>query len=222
MVMREVFMNELSRFKNRTQAGELLAEQLMRYAGRKDVIVLALPRGGVPVGYAVAHKLGVPLDILLVRKLGLPGQEEFAIGAIASGGSRFLQEDVMAAYRIPDSVINKVTQRETIELERRERLYRADRPALAWKERVLILVDDGLATGSTMKVAVLAARKADPAHIIVAVPVAPQETIDKLEPDVDELICLKTPAPFFAVGAWYEKFDQTSDDDVIRLLNDAA
>ncbi len=220
--MREVFMNELSRFKNRTQAGELLAEQLMRYAGRKDVIVLALPRGGVPVGYAVAHKLGVPLDILLVRKLGLPGQEEFAIGAIASGGSRFLQEDVMAAYRIPDSVINKVTQRETIELERRERLYRADRPALAWKERVLILVDDGLATGSTMKVAVLAARKADPAHIIVAVPVAPQETIDKLEPDVDELICLKTPAPFFAVGAWYEKFDQTSDDDVIRLLNDAA
>ena len=220
--MREVFMNELSRFKNRTQAGELLAEQLMRYAGRKDVIVLALPRGGVPVGYAVAHKLGVPLDILLVRKLGLPGQEEFAIGAIASGGSRFLQEDVMAAYRIPDSVINKVTQRETIELERRERLYRADRPAWAWKERVLILVDDGLATGSTMKVAVLAARKADPAHIIVAVPVAPQETIDKLEPDVDELICLKTPAPFFAVGAWYEKFDQTSDDDVIRLLNDAA
>ncbi len=215
-------MNELSRFKNRTQAGELLAEQLMRYAGRKDVIVLALPRGGVPVGHAVAHKLGAPLDILLVRKLGLPGQEEFAIGAIASGGSRFLQEDVMAAYRIPDSVINKVTQRETIELERRERLYRAGRPALAWKERVLILVDDGLATGSTMKVAVLAARKAAPAHIIVAVPVAPQETIDKLEPDVDELICLKTPAPFFAVGAWYEKFDQTSDDDVIRLLNDAA
>lgn len=207
------------RFVNREQAGQLLAQRLHAYAGCKDAVVLALPRGGLPLGFAVASELALPLDILLVRKLGLPGHEEFAMGAIASGGLRFLQEDIVDIYAIPASAIEAIVQRETLELSRRENVYRAGRPALSLQKRVVILVDDGLATGATMKVAVLALRKADPARVIIAVPVASAEAINTLKSDVDEIICLMTPDPFYAVSAWYEHFEQTSDEEVIRLLD---
>ncbi len=215
-------MFDRNRFENREQAGEMLAQHLSAYAGRTDAIVLALPRGGVPVGYVVAKHLQLPLDVFLVRKLGMPGHEEFAIGAISSGGTRFLQEDVVRSYGISERVIDTVAQGELLELERREKLYRAGRPPLELAKRVVILVDDGLATGSTMKAAVLAVRKANPAKIIVAVPVGAAESFEKLRSDVDDIICLRTPEPFYAVGTWYENFTQTSDDDVIRLLDDAA
>lgn len=214
-------MSDLNRFASRTQAGELLAGCLSAYARCKDAIVLALPRGGVPVASVIAKILELPLDIVLVRKLGLPGHEEFAMGAIASGGARFLQDDVVEYYRISERVIESVTQRELLELERREKLYRAGREAPQLQDRILILVDDGLATGSTMKVAVLAVQKAHPARVIIAVPVAATESLEKLRPDVDEIVCLKEPDLFFAVGAWYENFGQTSDEEVIRLLDDA-
>lgn len=215
-------MFDRNRFENREQAGEMLAQHLSAYAGRTDAIVLALPRGGVPVGYVVAKHLQLPLDVFLVRKLGMPGHEEFAMGAISSGGTRFLQEDVVRSYGISERVIDTVAQGELLELERREKLYRAGRPPLELAKRVVILVDDGLATGSTMKAAVLAVRKANPAKIIVAVPVGAAESFEKLRSDVDDIICLRTPEPFYAVGTWYVNFTQTSDDDVIRLLDDAA
>ena len=215
-------MFDRNRFENREQAGEMLAQHLSAYAGRTDAIVLALPRGGVPVGYVVAKHLQLPLDVFLVRKLGMPGHEEFAMGAISSGGTRFLQEDVVRSYGISERVIDTVAQGELLELERREKLYRAGRPPLELAKRVVILVDDGLATGSTMKAAALAVRKANPAKIIVAVPVGAAESFEKLRSDVDDIICLRTPEPFYAVGTWYENFTQTSDDDVIRLLDDAA
>lgn len=214
-------MVDLTRFKNRIQAGELLADRLSEYVRSKEAIVLALPRGGVPVGAVIAKILELPLDILMVRKLGLPGSEEFAMGAIASGDVRYLQDDVVDYYRISDQVIDTVAQRELLELERREKLYRTGRHAPQLQGRVLILVDDGLATGSTMKVAVLAARTAKPARVIVAVPVAAADSLEKLRPDVDEIICLMVPDLFYAVGAWYENFGQTSDEEVIRLLDDA-
>lgn len=215
-------MFDRNRFENREQAGEMLAQHLSAYAGRTDAIVLALPRGGVPVGYVVAKHLQLPLDVFLVRKLGMPGHEEFAMGAISSGGTRFLQEDVVHSYGISERVIDTVAQGELLELERQEKLYRAGRPPLELAKRVVILVDDGLATGSTMKAAALAVRKANPAKIIVAVPVGAAESFEKLRSDVDDIICLRTPDPFYAVGTWYENFTQTSDDDVIRLLDDAA
>ncbi|MDO9192943.1 MAG: phosphoribosyltransferase [Undibacterium sp.] len=200
----------------------MLAQHLSAYAGRTDAIVLALPRGGVPVGSVVAKHLQLPLDVFLVRKLGMPGHEEFAMGAISSGGTRFLQEDVVRSYGISERVIDTVAQGELLELERREKLYRAGRPPLELAKRVVILVDDGLATGSTMKAAALAVRKANPAKIIVAVPVGAADSFEKLRSDVDDIICLRTPEPFYAVGTWYVNFTQISDDDVIRLLADAA
>jgi len=215
-----IAMDNQKRFKNRVQAGELLARRLTAYAGRDDVIVLALPRGGVPVGAAIARKLEVSLDVLLVHKLGLPGREEYAMGAIASGGVCILQAEVLSALDIAPEVIEEVSQREMREIKRREKLYRAGRPAPQLRERVVILADDGLATGSTMQVAVHVVRELNPARLIVAVPVAPQETCEKLKSEADEIICLSMPEPFHAVGLWYENFEQTSDGEVTSLLEE--
>jgi putative phosphoribosyl transferase len=205
------------RFRNRQEAGRLLAERLQEHGGR-DVIVLALPRGGVPVGLEIARALGVPLDVFLVRKLGLPGQEELAMGAIASGGARVLNEDLVTTLGLSSEVIDSVAAREQAELERRERVYRGDRPAPDVGGRTVIVVDDGLATGSSMRAAVAALRQRGPARIVVAVPAAPRQTRDELAPQVDELVVLKTPHPFYAVGAWYEDFSEVSDDEVRALL----
>jgi len=209
-------------FRDRTEAGRLLASGLKKYAGRPDVVVLALPRGGVPVAYEVARELHVPLDVFLVRKLGLPGQEEFAIGAIASGGVRVLNEDVVRALCIPDEVIDAITAEEEQELERRERAYRGDRPAPQVCGRTVILIDDGLATGSTMRAAVAALRRQNPSRIVVAVPVGAPETCAAFQNEVDEAICARTPQPFFGVGLWYGDFSQTTDAEVHDLLERAA
>jgi putative phosphoribosyl transferase len=206
------------RFKNRSEAGRFLAEQLSAYANRPDTLVLALPRGGVPVAYEVAKALGAPLDVFQVRKLGLPGHEELAMGAIATGGVRVRNPEVVEYLRIPDEVIDEVTARERQELERRERLYREGRPALSPRGRVVILVDDGLATGSTMLAAVLALRQQQPASIVVAVPVAAKQTCEELRTVADEVVCAVTPDPFYAVGLWYEDFSQTTDEEVRELL----
>lgn len=212
----------LNRFKDRVQAGQLLAQRLLPYARRSDAIVLALPRGGVPVGYEIAQALELPLDIILVRKLGMPGHDEFAMGAIASGGARFVQDDVLQAYAVPAKLVEQVLQEELAELERREKLYRGARLMPPLRGRLVILVDDGLATGSTMKAALLAVRKEQPARVIVAIPVAPAQSLAKIAESADEIICLQTPDPFYAVGTWYEHFAQTSDEEVIRLLNAAT
>jgi putative phosphoribosyl transferase len=214
-------MASYKRFKDRIEAGELLAQRLMRYARRDDVIVLALPRGGVPVGYVIASKLEVALDVLLVRKLGFPGREEFAMGAIASGGVSILQKEVIDRFRIPLSVVEAVKQRESNEIERREKRYRANRPFPQLQDRVVILVDDGIATGSTMLAAVQCLRNFKPARIIIAVPVAPPETCRILRSEVDDMICLSMPEQFYAVGAWYKDFGQTSDEEVTNLLERA-
>jgi predicted phosphoribosyltransferase len=206
------------RFKNRSEAGRFLAERLSAYANRPDTLVLALPRGGVPVAYEVAKALGAPLDVFQVRKLGLPGHEELAMGAIATGGVRVRNPEVVEYLRIPDEVIDEVTARERQELERRERLYREGRPALSPRGRVVILVDDGLATGSTMLAAVLALRQQQPASIVVAVPVAAKQTCEELRTVADEVVCAVTPDPFYAVGLWYEDFSQTTDEEVRELL----
>jgi putative phosphoribosyl transferase len=209
-------------FANRTEAGRLLAEKLVKYAGRDDVIVLGLPRGGVPVALEVAQRLGAPLDVFIVRKLGVPGFEELAAGAIASGGVRVLNEDVMRAIPRADEAIEVVTTKETTELERREQIYREGRPAPQLRDRIVILVDDGLATGATMRAAVKALRQSGAAKIVVAVPVGPLDTCHELEKEADEMICLSMPAFFQAVGQYYEDFSQTSDEDVRRLLSQAA
>jgi predicted phosphoribosyltransferase len=209
-------------FRNRADAGRRLATLLGAYAGRPDVIVLALPRGGVPVGAEVARALGAPLDVFLVRKLGVPGHEELAMGAIASGGVRVLNEDVVTALHIPPAVVDAVAAREEAELSRREALYRGDRPPPDLRGRVVILVDDGLATGSTMRAAAAAVRGQGPARIVVAVPVAAAETCAELRAQVDELVGALTPEPFFAVGVWYEDFSQTTDEEVRTLLDHAA
>ncbi len=209
-------------FPNRTEAGRLLAEKLVQYAGRDDVIVLGLPRGGVPVAYEVATRLGAPLDVFIVRKLGVPGFEELAAGAIASGGVRVLNEDVMRAIPHAGEAIEAVTRKETAELERREHEYRDGRPAPELRDRVVILIDDGLATGATMRAAVKALRQSGAANIVVAVPVGPPDTCREIEQEADEIICLSTPKFFQAVGQYYEDFSQTSDDDVRELLNQAA
>ncbi|PYJ67749.1 MAG: phosphoribosyl transferase [Verrucomicrobia bacterium] len=209
-------------FPNRTEAGRLLAEKLVQYAGRDDVIVLGLPRGGVPVAYEVAKRLGAPLDVFIVRKLGVPGFEELAAGAIASGGVRVLNEDVVRAIPHSEEAIEAVTTRETAELERREQIYREGRPAPELRNRVVILVDDGLATGATMRAAIKALRQSSAAKIIVAVPVGPPDTCREIEEQADETICLSTPAFFQAVGQYYDDFSQTSDEDVRELLSQAA
>ena len=209
-------------FSNRTEAGRLLAEKLVKYAGRADVIVLGLPRGGVPVAFEVAQRLGVPLDVFLVRKLGVPGFEELAVGAIASGGVRVLNEDVLRALPNADETIESITARETAELERREQSYRDGRPAPELRDRIVILVDDGLATGATMRAAVKALRQRGAAKIVVAVPVGPPDTCREFEGEADETICASVPEFFQAVGQYYEDFSQTSDDEVRELLARAA
>ena len=205
-------------FQDRKDAGRQLALRLTDYANRSGLLVLGLPRGGVPVAYEVARELHAPLDVFLVRKLGVPGQEELAMGAIASGGVRVINEDVVSHLHIPDSVIDAVAKQELRELERRELAYRGDRPSPDVKDRTAILIDDGLATGSTMRAAALALRKQDPAQIVVAVPVAAAQTCDEFRSVVDEIICAVTPERFYGVGLWYEDFSQTSDEEVRELL----
>ena len=209
-------------FVNRTEAGRLLAEKLEKYANRDDVVVLGLPRGGVPVAYEVAKHLHALLDVFIVRKLGVPGFEELAAGAIASGGVRVLNEDVMRAIPYADAAIEAVTARETAELQRREHIYREGRPAPELRDKIVILVDDGLATGATMRAAVKALQERGAAKIVMAVPVGPPDTCRELAQRADEAICLSTPPFFQAVGQYYEDFSQTSDDDVRELLNRAA
>ena len=210
------------RLADRTEAGRRLATELARYADRADVIVLALPRGGVPVAYEVARALRAPLDVFVVRKLGVPGHEELAMGALASGGVRVLNDQVVRALGIPRDVIEDVTASELRELERREQLYRGERAAPDVRERVVILVDDGLATGATMQAAIAALRQRGPARIVVAVPTAAPETCNQLRDEVDDLICAMTPEPFHAVGLWYEDFSPTTDEEVQELLGRAA
>ena len=209
-------------FRDRADAGRKLATSLVEYAGRPDLVVLALPRGGVPVGYEVASSLGAPLDIFLVRKLGVPGHEELAMGAIASGGVRVVNPGVIQALEIPEQVIEDVAAAELRELERRERAYRADRPPPDVRGKTVILVDDGLATGSTMRAAATALRQQGPARIVVGVPVSTPETCDRFRREVDDIVCAITPEVLFGVGAWYRDFSQTTDDEVRDLLARAA
>lgn len=206
------------RFENRREAGEYLAEQLAKYADRSDVLVLALPRGGVPVGYEVARALDAPLDIFTVRKLGVPGHEEYAMGAIATGGVRVLNEAAVAQLDISEAEIEEAARQEQEELERREQLYREGRPAPRIEGRTVLLVDDGMATGSSMAAAVKALRHYDPSSIVVAVPTASHATCKEFEDFVDDVVCAITPEPFMAVGVWYEEFAQTTDEEVRELL----
>jgi predicted phosphoribosyltransferase len=210
------------RFRNRAEAGRALARALSPYAGRDDVVVLALPRGGVPVGYEVAKQLGAPLDVFLVRKLGVPGHEELAMGAIASGGVLVLDESVLRWLGISEHQIQKTLARELDELRRREAAYRDGRPLSELKGKTVILVDDGLATGASMEAAARAVRRHEPARIVIAVPVASRATCDKFRAEVDEVVCAVTPEPFHAVGNWYEDFLQTTDEEVRELLAQAA
>jgi len=205
-------------FRNRTEAGRVLAQELSAYANRDDVIVLALPRGGVPVAFEVAHALHAPLDVFVVRKLGVPGHEELAMGAIASGGVLVIEPSVVEDLSIPMEVVLDVAAREEQERLRREREYRGDRPAPEVRGRTVILVDDGLATGSTMRAAVAALKKLQPAKIVVAVPVAVRSTCEELAEEVDEVVCARTPEPFYGVGEWYADFSQTTDEEVRELL----
>jgi putative phosphoribosyl transferase len=205
-------------FANRQEAGEILADALWRFAGRVDVVVLALPRGGVPVGYEVARKLGAELDVFVVRKIGLPGHAELAMGAIASGDVRVLNDDVLSWYPTSSASIDAVTRTEQLELQRRERAYRDSRSLVPIEGRIVILVDDGLATGSTMRAAVLAVRRLRPARVVVAAPVGATQTCQALRAIADEVICPFTPEPFTAVGLWYADFSQTTDEEVRRLL----
>lgn len=207
--------------RDRRAAGQGLVAALDKYRGRPDVLVLALPRGGVPVAWEIARALDVRLDLMLVRKLGVPGHEELAMGAIASGGVRILNQDVLGSHRIDDAALQAATQRETRELQRRERTYRGTRTAPELRGQVLILVDDGLATGASMHAAVQAARAQHPARIVVAVPLAPQETVDTLSFEVDELVCPITPLWFVSIGQGYVDFAQTEDAEVIELLQRA-
>jgi putative phosphoribosyl transferase len=214
-------MRAESAFTDRRTAGVQLAGYLRGYAGRSDVVVLALPRGGVPVGYEVAQALSAPLDVFVVRKLGLPGQKELAMGAIASGGVRVMNDDVVSVARPSPAAIETVTRAERAELERRELAYRNGRSPSPVKGRVVILVDDGLATGSTMQAAVLAIRQLGPARVVVAAPVGSREACTRLRRDADDVICPLTPEPFSAVGLWYADFSQTTDNEVRQLLEAA-
>jgi len=209
-------------FRDRTDAGRQLADKLRHYANRPDVLVLALPRGGVPVAFEVAQALNAPLDIFLVRKLGLPGREELAMGAIASGGVRVLNYEAIQALAIPNEMIEAVASEELQELRRREKQYRGDRPPPDVRGRTVILIDDGLATGSTMRAAIQALRRQEPAKIVVAVPVGARDICTEFQHEADEAICAVTPEPFYAVGLWYGDFSQTSDEEVQALLNQTA
>jgi len=209
-------------YSDRSEAGRRVASQLMRYKGRADVIVLALPRGGIPVGYEIGKELNLPVDVFVVRKLGVPGQEELAMGALASGDVRIINYDVVNQLGISQQTIDLITERERHELQRRERLYRGDRqsPALAGKS--LILVDDGIATGSTVRAAIAALRQVGPARMIVAVPVAAAQSYREIAAEVDEIVCPEIPATLFAISQCYERFEQTTDDEVRDLLSRAA
>ena len=210
------------RYVNRADAGRALARMLAAYADRSDAIVMGLPRGGVPVAYEVAQALGLPLDIFLVRKLGVPGQEELAMGAIATGGVRVLNDDVVGPLGVDAATLDRVAAREQQELERREAAYRDGRPRPDVEGRTVLLVDDGLATGSTMLVAIRALQLQHPARIVVAVPAAAPSVCAEIGREVDEIICAITPEPFYAVGLWYDDFSETSDDDVRTLLHQAS
>ena len=214
-------MSDSFRFRDRTEAGQLLAKQLGEYAHRDDVVVLALPRGGVPVAFEIARRLSVPLDVFLVRKLGVPWHPELAMGALASGGVQVLNDEVVRTYGIPAHVIREVAEREQRELERRTLEYRGNRPFPNLSRRTVILVDDGLATGSSMRAAVAALRQQHPAAIVIAVPVGAPYTCDEFRSEVARVICLRTPEPFSAVGAWYEDFSQTTDEEVRASLEQA-
>ena len=214
-------MDRSQRFRNRREAGRLLAQQLNRYKGDDNVIVLALPRGGVPVAFEIAQELKAPLDVFVVRKLGVPWHPELAMGAIAGDGVEVLNGDVVTAYNIPPHVIRAVAERETEELNRRLKQYRGDRPVPRLTGRTVILVDDGLATGSTMRAAVEAVRQENPRAIVVAVPVAAVSTCDELRAEVNDIVCLRTPLDFSAVGLCYDDFSQTTDDEVRQLLSES-
>ncbi len=209
-------------FRDRSEAGRALGAKLEEFANRQDVVVLALPRGGVPVGYEVAHALGAPLDVFVVRKLGTPGQEELAMGAIASGGVRMVNESVVKSFHLSPEQVEAVVAREAQEVERREQQYGEGRKRPEVRDRTVILVDDGLATGATMRTAVAALRAQGPKAIIVAVPVGARSTCELLAREADELVCLVMPRDFFAVGQWYREFPQTSDAEVRELLERAA
>lgn len=207
------------RFRDRVEAGQLLGRAVKERLGNpSNLIVLALPRGGVPVGCEVARALGLPLDVFIVRKLGVPGHEELAMGAIASGGIRVLNDDVLRHIPVARDAIEAVSARELLELERRERSYRGSKAPLDVKGKTVVIVDDGLATGSTMRAAVRALRKENAGRVIVAVPVAARETCESFSREIDDVICLRTPSPFEAVGLWYEDFSQTTDEEVHQLL----
>lgn len=208
-------------FKDRFEAGRILAERLMHYAYRSDTLVLGLPRGGVPVAFEVAQALVAPLDVFIVRKLGVPGQEELAMGAIAPGDVTVVNESVMDQLNISAQALQVVIARETKELARRERAYRGQQPPLDVNGRTVILIDDGLATGSTMRAAIAALRKQGASRLVVAVPLGAPQTCDEINPVVDELICAATPEPFYGVGRWYENFSQTTDEEVQHLLKKA-
>lgn len=208
-------------FENRVDAGRQLAQKLKKYAGRKNVVVLGIPRGGVPVGFEVANALKAPLDIFLSRKLGVPGQEELAFGALASGRIRVLDRELIRELGISGEDIERATRTVKKELERRERLYRGDRPPLRVAGKIAVLVDDGIATGSSMRAAIQALQQMGPAQIVVAVPVAPARTCDSLRPEVDELVCIQAPELFWAIGQFYEDFSQVTDQEVTELLRRA-
>ena len=207
-------------FRDRTEAGQILASKLTKYVNQVDTVILALPRGAV--AYEIGKELGLPIDIFVVRKLGVPGHEELAMGAIASGGVRHINRDVVDQLRIESETIDVASRREQKEIERRERLYRGQRPPVDVRNKTVILVDDGLATGSTMRAAIAALRQLGPARLIVAVPVAVVETYREIGAEVDEIVCPETPEVFFAISEWYERFEQTTDDEVRDLLSKAA
>jgi putative phosphoribosyl transferase len=211
-----------TQFRNRSEAGKLLASKLTQYANRPDVLVLGIPRGGVPVAFEVATALNAPLDICLVRKLGVPGNQELAMGAIAAGGFEVLNEDLLDWLRISGHTIAEVGDRELHELQRRDRIYRGDRPLPSIRQRTVIVVDDGLATGSTMRAAIGVLKHQQPQRLIIAVPVALLDTCNKLSAEVDEMVCSMTPTHFPGIGRWYEDFTQTTDEQVCELLNTAT
>jgi putative phosphoribosyl transferase len=208
----------MKRFLDRSDAGKQLAQKMGAWQGQRDVIVLALPRGGVPVAFEIARRLQAPLDVLLVRKLGVPGHEELAMGAIASGGVCVLNEDIVAELRIDKAALDHERAKETLELQQREKMYRADRPFPNLEGKTLIVVDDGIATGATMRAAVAALRQHQPKRLIVAAPTSALDTYLHLQREADEVICLATPEPYIAVGLWYEHFPQVSHDEVKHLL----
>lgn len=209
-------------FHDRHEAGRKLAAALQHHAGQEGVLVLALPRGGVPVGFEVARALQAPLDVMIVRKLGVPGHKELAMGAIASGGVRYVNRGIVLSLKLSEEMIDLIAAHEEAELLRRERLYRGGRPPLEVKGKTVVLVDDGIATGATMRAAVIMLQQLKPARLVVAVPTGAADTVDALRREVDEVVCLDTPEPYLAVGVWYRHFPQVGDDEVQRLLKAAG